>query len=255
MGAFLALIWNGFREARRQRVTTVVAAFALVLLLSTSLVTEVTIWTFERVVTDFGLGTMSLMLAVLAIYLACGLLPREVERRTIFLIVTRPISRTRFLLARLLGNMLTLLVLELLMTAAFFAQLALLQAPLTQAIVASLLGLYVELFVITAAGFFFSAFSSQVVAALCTIGLYWAGHLSRELYRLGERSQSELVKDLVQGLYYVVPNLERVNFKILASLGSEVPMSMLGSGVLYCVAFGVAFTAAAALLFERRDFR
>lgn len=255
MSAFWALVWNGFREARRQRVTTVAAGFALLLLFSTSLVTQVTIWTFGRVVTDFGLGLMSLMLSGLAIFLACGLLPREIERRTIFLVVTRPMSRTRFLFARLLGNMLTLLVLELLMTAAFFIQLQLLFTPLTQAIVASLVGLYVELFVITAAGFFFSAFAGQMVAALCTIGLYWAGHFSREIFQVGERAQSDAVRAATRALYYAVPNLERVNFKMMAALQLEVPMPMIASGVVYCVAFGLAFAIAAAIIFERRDFR
>ena len=107
MGPFVALALNGFREARRNRVTLLVAIFALAMLLSTSLVLEVTVGTFDRVITDVGLGAMSLMLVLLTVFLSSGLISREIERRTIFLMVSKPISRGAFLVGRLLGNMLT----------------------------------------------------------------------------------------------------------------------------------------------------
>lgn len=245
---------NGFREARRNRVTTVAGGFALALLFSTSLVTQVTVWTFERVLTDFGLGMMSLLLAGLAIYLSCGLLPREIERRTIFLVVTRPVSRTRFLVARLLGNLLTLLVLELLMIAVFFVELRLYVVPVTQSTVASLIGLYFELMVLSAAGFLFSSFASQLVSGLCTVGVYFAGHFAGDIYRLADRADPS-VKGFTRFVYYAVPNLERVNFRPMAAYRLDVPWEQVTSGCLYAAAFAVVFTALAALIFERRDFR
>jgi Cu-processing system permease protein len=245
---------NGFREARRNRVTTVAAGFALALLFSTSLVTQVTVWTFERVLTDFGLGMMSFLLSGLAIYLSCGLLPREIERRTIFLVVTRPVSRTKFLVARLCGNLLTLLVLELLMAAVFFLELKLYVVPVSQATVASLIGLYFELVVLSAAGFLFSSFSSQLVSALCTVGVYFAGHFAGDIYRLAERADPG-VQGFTRFVYYLVPNLERVNFKTMAAYRLDVPWEQVASGCAYALAFAVAFTSLAALIFERRDFR
>lgn len=253
-GAFFALVWNGFREARRNRVTTVAGGFAVLLLFSTTLVTQVTVWTFERVLTDFGLGVMALLLCALAIFLSCGLLSREIERRTIFLVVTRPVSRSQFLLARLLGNLLTLLLLEALMVVVLLAELKLYVVPVTQPMVASLVGLYCELAVLSAAGFFFSTFSSQLVSALCTAGLYFAGHFSADIYRLGDRAEPA-VRSLTRAVYYVVPNLERVNFRPMATYGLEVPWAQVGGSCLYALAFMAVFTAAAALVFERRDFR
>lgn len=254
MGGFFALLWSGFREARRNRVTTVAAGFALVLLFSTTLVTQVTVWTFERVLTDFGLGVMALLLSALAIFLSCGLLSREIERRTIFLVVTRPISRTGFLVARLFGNLLTLLALELLMVAVLVIELKVYLVPVTQPVVASMVGLYFELVVLSAAGFFFSTFSSQLVSALCTGGLYFAGHFSADIYRLGERAEPA-VKGLTRAVYYLVPNLERLNFRPMATYRLEVPWEQLWSSCGYGLAFTAAFTAAAAMIFERRDFR
>ena len=103
MGPFIALTLNGFREARRNRVTLIVALFALSLLLSSSLVVEVTVGVFDRVLTDMGLGSMSLMMVLLTIFLSSGLISREIERRTIFLMVSKPLSRGAFLVGRLFG--------------------------------------------------------------------------------------------------------------------------------------------------------
>ncbi|MCY1020709.1 ABC transporter permease [Pyxidicoccus sp. MSG2] len=255
MGAFTAMAWNGFREARRNRVTVLVGAFALVLLFATTLVTEVTVSTFDRVVTDFGLGVMSLLLVFLSIYLSSGLLSREIERRTIFLMVSKPMSRSRFLLARLAGNMLTLGVLLVAMTLLFWLQLVLNMAPITQPQLAALWGLYLELFVLTSAGFLLSTFASQLVSALVSTGLYFAGHLSADIYNLGTRSKSEFVAWICKATYYALPNLERLNFRPRATYVIPVVASELATATLYALGWGALFCVLATLVFERRDFR
>jgi Cu-processing system permease protein len=255
MNALWAMVWNGFREARRNRVTVVVGGFALVLMLSTQLVTQVTVWTFDRVLTDFGLGLMAILLSALAIYLSCGLLAREIERRTIFLVVTRPVSRARFLVARLLGNLLTLGLLEAAMVVVFVFELKLYLVEMSQPAVASVVGLFFELGVLSAAGFFFSTWSSQFVSALCTTGLYFVGHFSGDIYRLGERSSEAGIKALTRAVYFGLPNLERFNFRPMAAYALPVPWEQVGSAALYALGWVVGLTVAATFIFDRRDFR
>lgn len=255
MLGFWAVAWNGFLEARRNKVTMVLAAFAVVMLFSTSLVSDMTVSTIDRVITDFGLGTMAMMLAPLAIYLSCGVIPREIERRTIFLIVTRPLSRSAFLAARIVGNMITLGVLLLAMVAVFGLELGLTKTPVTQPMVMAVVGLYFELLVITAAGMLFSAMSSQLVSAIITVGLYFAGHLSTDLYQLAKHSESRALSLLGQAVYYAIPNLERLNFRPMATYGVRVEPGELASGLGLAVAYAVAFGFGAAIVFERRDFK
>lgn len=255
MTAFLALVLNAFREARRNRVTLVVAGFALLSLMSSSLAMEVVVSTFDRVLVDVGLGSMAMILVALAIYLSCGVVPQEIERKTIFLIVSRPVSRTSFLVARLLGNVLTLTVLTLGMSAVLLGVLVMARAPITQPFVMSLLGLVVELAVISAAGFLFSSFSSTLVSAGCTAGVYFAGHLSAEIWRTSARSSSTFIQWLGKLTYYVMPNLERVNFRTQATYAVDVPLRDLGTGVGLSLAYVVVFMVLAAIIFERRDFK
>jgi ABC-type transport system involved in multi-copper enzyme maturation permease subunit len=255
MSAFTAMTWNGFREARRNRVTVVVGVFAAVVLLSSTLVTEVTVNTFDRVLSDFGLGMMSLILVFLTIFLSTGLLSREIERRTIFLVVSKPVSRTQFLLARLAGNMLTLGVLLVAMTLIFLSQLVMLGANITSVQLVAAAGLWFELLVLSSAGILFSSFAGPAVSAIATTGLYFAGHLAGDLYTIASRSESGAIRALGQGVYYLLPNLERVNFRPHATYALAVEPGAILSGVGYSLGWAAVFTALAIFIFERRDFR
>jgi ABC-type transport system involved in multi-copper enzyme maturation permease subunit len=255
MSGFGAMVWNGFREARRNRVTVVVAAFAVAVLSSSILVAEVTVNTFGRVLSDFGLGAMSLILVFLSIFLSCGLLSREIERRTIFLVVSRPISRTQFLVARLCGNLLTLLVLEVAMFLLFWGMLALYREPLTLTHVAAAAGLWVELAVLSAAGFFFSSFASQMTSAVATTGLYMAGHLAETIYGLAQRSESGALRLVGKSVFYAIPQLERLNFRPYATYQLPVPLDRFLAAAGYGLAYTVLLCALASFFFQRRDFK
>ena len=255
MQAFAAMAWNGFREARRNRVTLTVAVFALLALVSSTLVTGVSMNTYPRVLTDVGLGSMALILVFLAVFLSSGLLGREIERRTIFLMVSKPISRTTFLLARLAGNLLTLLSLLVMMAVIFFAELAINRVPITSIQLLAVGMLFFELLVLASLGFLFSTFCGQTVSAIATAALFFAGHLSADIYRLAAKSHSAVVQVIGKGTYYLLPNLERLNFRPLAIYHVQVAPSVPLTAIGYALGYSAATLALAALIFSRRDFR
>jgi len=206
------------------------------------------------VLLDTGLGLMSLILVFLSIFLSSGLLAREIERRTIFLVVTKPISRSVFLWARFAGNLLTLFTLQAVMTVIFVLEFKLYGFALGPAVWAALAMLLVELFVVTGIGFLCSSFLGQTVSAVVTVGLYLAGHLSGDLYRFA-RKAGTVGKALGETIYYVLPNLDRLNYRPLATYdvvpSAAVALKSAGSGLAY----GVALLILACLVFERRDFK
>ena len=255
MGSFFAVALNGFREARRNRISIVVAVFALLLLASATLVTGVTVYTFERVLTDVGLGEMSLALVLLAIFLSSGMLAREVERRTIFLIVSKPISRPAFLLARFAGNMLTLGAVLLAMGALFLLEVKLGGFPVRAAQLAAIGMLWFEVLVVASIGFAMSSNSSQVVSAVVTTGLYFAGHLAPDVYNLSAHSESHLVQVVGRCVYYLLPNLARLNFRPYAAYNATVSLGQLAGAAGYAIAYAGVMLSIAAIVFSRRDFR
>jgi len=255
INAFSALMWNGFREARRNRITVIVGAFAIALVLSSSLVADVAVATLDRVVIDVGLGSMSLMLTILAIFLSSGMLSREIERRTIFLITPKPISRGLFLLAKLAGNMLTLLVLLAAMSVLFVLELQVYRTPLAAEQFLALGMLWVELLVLSSFGFLMASFSGQVVSAVVTAGVYLAGHLSGDIYALAQRSKTPALKLFGQLVYYVLPNLERFNYRPKATYGIASSSTEVLGSLGYGLGYAGVLLVLAVIIFGRRDFK
>lgn len=253
--AFSALAINGFREARRHRVSVVVAGFALVLLLGSTLVAETTVYSMNRVLTDFGLGAMSAALVLLTIFLSSGLLAREIERRTIFLVVSKPVSRSAFLLGRFAGTVLTLGALLLAMSAVFFVECLMYGAPITAPKLIAAGTLWVELVLLTSVGFAMSSFSSPMVSAVVSTGVYFIGHLAEDIYGLATTSKVEAVRVLGKAVYYVVPNLERLNFRPQATYDITPAAERVVTGVLYGFGYSAILLSLAVILFNRRDFK
>jgi Cu-processing system permease protein len=256
MGPFLAVALNSFREARRHRVSVVVAAFAGALLFSTSLVADVTVITFGRVITDFGLGAMSASLVMLTIFLSSSQLSREIERKTIFLMVSKPLSRGQFLVARFAGNLFTLGVLLALMSVVFALEVIVNGQELTSSQLTALVMLWFELMVLSSVGFLVSSFASQMVSAVVTTGVYFAGHLSADIYSLATKSKaSALVGWLGKAVYYALPNLERLNFRPKASYNLPSTLPEVAGSAGYAIAYAALMIALAVVVFGRRDFK
>jgi Cu-processing system permease protein len=252
---FLALALNSFREARRNKISVVVAAFAFALLLSATLVTEVTVYSMERVITDFGLGAMSLTMVLLAVFLSTGQLSREIERRTIFLIVSKPVSRPLFLVSRFAGNMLTLGVMLAVMGVVFFVQVVMSHYHPTYAQLIALGMLWVELLVLSSVGFAMSSFSSQMVSAVVTTGVYFAGHLASDIYTLSGKAKAPILQMFGRAMYYLLPNLDRLNFRARATYNLATAPTELLQTCLYGFSYAAVMITIAVILFNRRDFR
>jgi Cu-processing system permease protein len=255
MRPLIALTLAGFREAIRNRVTVVVGVFAIALILLTSVVMNVTVFSVDRVVTDFGLGVMSLILLGLALFMSVGMLSREIEKRTVFLVVSRPLSRAYFVVGRYLGVVVTLTILLLAMSAIYATQIFFFGVPPTGAMVAAVVGLWFELLVIASMGICFSAFAGNVTSTVCVLSLYFIGHLTPDIYALAPTMNSPALAGLAKLSYYVMPNLDRMDFKHYAAYGHPVEGTDVALSGAVAGAWVVLFVTCATLIFARRDFK
>lgn len=255
MGPVLAIALNGFRESRRNRVTLVIFAFAFVMIFASTVSFELTVSTFDRVVTDIGLGVMSLIGAGLTIFLGSGLIPREIERRTIFMVVSKPVSRSAFVVGRLAGNIMTVWFVLSVMMGLFLVQLVWTRSTVDPAHFVAFWGMLLEVLVVSSVCFVFASTSSQFVTALCTTGLYFIGHLATDLYRYATNSGSEAMKAIGTGLYFVLPNLDRLDFKPRATYFDPTTTKELIEATVYAGSYALVMVVIATVLFKRRDFR
>ena len=197
-----------------------------------------------------GLAAINLIGVIIAIFVGISLVNKEIERRTIYTIMARPISRTFFILGKYLGLALTLFVNMAIMMAVFLATLWLYHVPIERSLFQA-----VELIlVVTAIALFFFFFSSTTLSAIFTLGLYVIGHLTADLRSVVANSESGGVKTVVDLLYYLCPNLEMLNIKGQAAVGILVAPEYLLLSSLYGVMYAAAPLTSACLVFQNRDF-
>jgi ABC-type transport system involved in multi-copper enzyme maturation permease subunit len=245
---------NTFRENLRDKILYNLLFFGLLLMGGSVLLADLSIMEHRRIVTDMGLATMNLAGVIIAAFVGIGLVGKEIERRTVYTILARPISRTEFILGKYLGLVLTLFVNVAVMLAVFLGTLWMYRTPL-QASLFQVAGLiFVELLLVTALALFFSTFSTTTLSAIMTLGVYLIGHLTTDLKGLGETSQNAVVHTAVAWLYYLCPNLEMLNIKGQASGGGSVEAAYVAVAALYGLLYAALLLTAACAVFRNRDF-
>ena len=254
MGCVSVIAMNTFRESLRDKILYNLLFFALLLIGASVLLADLTIMEHRKIVTDMGLAALNLFGVIIAIFVGIGLVSKEIERRTVYTIMARPISRTQFILGKYLGLAFTLLVNVGVMLFVYLATLWIYGAPIHASLLQAVQLIFIELLLVTAIALLFSTFSSATLSAILTLALYVIGHLTADLKGIAEKSDNETVKAIMTSLYYICPNLEVLNIKGQAALG--VPLA--SSYQLLVSAYGLAYTAVlltmACLIFQRRDF-
>ncbi len=255
VGRIWAVASNGFREVIRDRVLYLIGFFALLLIIAMRLLPEVATTTSDKIVIDFGLAAIEILGVIVAVFVGTGLINKEIEKRTVLVLIAKPLSRSEFILGKHLGLSGVLGVLVFAMAVSYLALLSLgrIDYPLASILVSSLF-LFLELCLITAVALVFGVFTSSLLATMLSFGVYLMGNLSRDLVELGNLSKNSSIQAMTEGLYLVLPDLSRLNLKNEA-VYSILPsaMTLLSNGV-YALFYTTILLAIAILLFSRRQF-
>jgi ABC-type transport system involved in multi-copper enzyme maturation permease subunit len=255
----IARIWtvaaNGFREVIRDRIFYFVGFFALLLAIALRLLPEISVGTHEKIFLDLGLGAMSLLGAIVAIFVGTGLINKEIEKRTVLVLIPKPLSRAELIVGKHLGLSAVLTVMLTLMTGIYLALLSLskITYPL-ESILVSQLFLGIELALLIAVAMLFGVFTSSILATLFSFGIYLMGHISSNLLKLGALSKNETVESITQTIYLILPDLERLNLKNQAVYGLVPSSGELLSNALYGILYAAFLLSIAILIFSRREF-
>ncbi|MFB8791807.1 MAG: ABC transporter permease [Potamolinea sp.] len=254
-----ARIWviasNGFREVIRDRVLYLIGFFALLLIIALLLLPEVAAATEDKILLDFGLAAIGVLDVIVAVFVGTGLINKEIDKRTVLVLIPKPLNRAEFIIGKHLGLSGVLAVLIVAMTAIYLIMLSFgkIEYPVVSILVSTFY-LFLELCLITAVALMFGVFTSSLLATLLTFGVYLMGNLSPDLLKLGNLSRNSNLQTLTQTLYLVLPDLSRLNLKNDAVYGIlPSPMTLLGNGV-YGLFYTVLLLAIAILIFSRREF-
>ncbi len=257
-----------FKESVRDRVPYTMVVFAVMMIAASYLISELTAGQDLKIIKDLGLAAMSIFGLVIAVFIGIGLVSKEVERKSVFALLTKPITRPQFILGKYLGLLVTLVVNLSVMTVAYYLVLFYMETTATATMRASwaapaldprqLIAIVLimgELALVTAVALLFSTFSSPLLAALLTLGLWVAGHFNHDLRQFEQVVDSRAVAALARGLYYLLPNLAPFNVRAEVVYGIPVAASHVGLTLLYAAAYVAALLVAAIAIFRRRDFK
>ena len=250
-----AIAHNTVREAIRNKLLYTLLFFAIVLIGTGVLVSTLSYVESERILQEVALAAIRLMSVGIAVFVGVGLIHGEVERRTIYTILSKPVSRVDFLLGKYVGLVATTWLMLCVMALAFAGVSLATGAPLDSGHLICFFLIGMELVVMVAAATLFSAFTTPMLASLFTVGVYVLGHLSRDLRMLGEQAKAESVRPVAEALFQVLPDLESFNVTIEAVHQLPIPAAEVGWATLYGLGYATLLLIVASTLFNRRDFR
>jgi len=251
-----AVIANTFREAIRDKVLYNLVFFALLVMGASVVIGNMTLGETIKIILDLSLAAMSVFGLLIAIFVGIGLVHKEIQRRTLYMLLARPISRRNFVIGKYLGLMLVIALNVAIMTAALLALMALYSpGAMNGGIFVAVLLILVELMVVTAVAVLFSTFSTPTLSAMLTLGVWVIGRFSSDLVEFARKTEDPVARALVTGVHYVLPNLEKFDVKHLVVYNMVIEPAYVGGAIVYGLLYIVFLIGLAAVIFERRDFK
>lgn len=268
MRAVRAVAFNVFKESVRDRVPYNLVLFAVLLIASSYLLGQLTAGQDVKIIKDLGLAATSVFGLFIAIFIGIGLVSKEVERRSIYALLSKPLTRPQFIAGKYAGLVLTLAANVTVMAIALYVVLGYMTWAASPAertgwdtpgvdpkLLIAILLIFVQLMIVTAVALLFSTFSSPILSAALTFALFVVGHFNADLKNFDRVVDSPPAIWLARGLYHVLPDLSAFDVKAQVVHGLPVTtgyvLSTIGYGVLYIL----ALLFVATVIFSRRDFK
>lgn len=257
IGRVWVIAVNVFREVIRDRILYLIGFFAIALVAIAAMLPYISANTQDKILLDVGLAALGLVGLVTAVFVGTGLVNKEIEKRTVFVLIAKPISRTEFIVGKHLGLSAVLAVLLFAMTLIYLGVLAInnVSFPVGSIILAVIYQL-LELSLITAVAILFGVFTSSILATILTFAVYLMGHFSRDLVEFGRLSDNATIERITEISYLILPDLSRLTWRNEAVYGRELlppPLDLLGHGI-YGIVYAALLLAIATLIFSRREF-
>ncbi len=247
---------NTIRELVRNKLLYNLLFFAVLLIASSMFVAQLTIGQWDRIILDMGLAAIELSGMLIAVLIGVGLVAGEIDRRTIFPTLAKPVPRAGFLLGRYAGLVLMLAVNVVIMMIALAVVLKAADYTLTSIVIQAALLIFVELALLAAAAMFFGSFTTPVLATAFSLCFFLIGHLLADLRLYREKvAHNTLARFLTGVIYKVLPDLELLNLKSQASNGLPLPPGLTSTATVYGVVYGAILLLLAIAVFSRRDLK
>jgi ABC-type transport system involved in multi-copper enzyme maturation permease subunit len=246
---------NTYRETIRDKVLYNLVLFALIMIGSSYILGQISIYQEVKIIKDLGLAAISVFGTVIAIFIGIGLVSKEIEKKTLYSLLAKPVSRLEFLLGKYLGLCLTLAVNVLIMSVGLYLVLFYMTRSFEAELLKAIYLIYWQLALVTALALLFSTFTSSLMSGVFTGFFFVAGHFSTDLKHFETVVQSDWLPKLTTLMYYVLPNLRNFDIKARVVSGDPVPIELLGYSTSYGIVYIGAALVASFLIFRRKNLK
>lgn len=258
MSRIATIARHTFKESVRDKVLYNLIVFALLLIGAAILFGSISVGIERIILVNLGLSSISVFGLLMAIFIGIGLVSKEIERRTIYTILSKPVHRAEFIVGKFLGLLLTLLVNTAIMTAGFYAAIFYQKRSLGVEDLVALQAVYfilLQLALVVGLALLFSCISTPILSAVFTFCLYVIGNLLGDIRWFGQETGSAAVENVTAVLYYLLPNFGDFNVIARVAHGLPIPGTLLLANSLYALLYITILLSAAILIFEEREFR
>jgi ABC-type transport system involved in multi-copper enzyme maturation permease subunit len=222
------------------------------------LVGQISIGIEEMVIVTLGLTAISVIGLLIAVFIGVGLVSKEMDKRTLYALLAKPVHRWEFLLGKFGGLVLTLAVNTIAMAIGLFLVMSLIKSSgehLGGSVLVAVYFIVLKLALVVALALLFSCYTTPLLSILSTAGLYIAGLFVMEMRTFQNGSLSPALGTLLRWLSYVLPNFENFDVMAAAAHGRTIPAALIAQNTAYAALYCAVVLAAAAAIFTRRNLK
>lgn len=254
MNSVLIIAGNTFREVIRDRILYGLVVFAVMLLFLSLALGQLTFDENMRLSANFGFTGIHIAVVVLAVFVGSSLVAKEIDKQTILTLLARPISRAQFIFGKALGLMSVLVVVALGLAAILSGFLLIVNFNFSMAYPIAIAGILFEAAVLLSVALLFGSFSRPMMTVIFTVSVFLLGHWVDSLQFFVNRSESPGFKLIGTAIGYLVPNLERFNWRAEPVYGIALEANDVLMASLSMVGWVTVLICGTVLVFRRRDF-
>lgn len=253
--SILPVAYNTYKESVRDKILYVILLFSVFMTGASFFLSAISLGQNHKIVVDLGLASINIFGVLITLFVGTSLLYKEVDKKTIYLLLTKPLRRSDFILGKHLGLSITLFVVLTMMTIFFYGVVFITGAPILVEYLWAILLSYIELTVLIAVAIVFSTIASPIMSSIYTLCIYIIGHFSNDLVNFGKMTQNETIIMLTKAIYYILPDLEKFNVKNLVVYSADkINYDLITGSIGYGLLYTFMLLSLAVLSFELKDF-
>ena len=248
------IAYNTFKELTRNKILYLILFFGIILIVFSLALASLSLGQTEKIIVDFGLASLEVFGFISVIFIWSQILFKEIEWKTIYLILSKPISRYEFILGKFLWFASILFFVIFFQAVIFFGLAFYSQVPFNMLLVYSIVFIYLKLLVLFSIILFLSSFASSILSIIVTILVYIISHSITSIIDMAAFKKNEILVYIWKFLYIVFPNFEALNIKNLILTPEKIWFNYLVWNTAYALIYLIFILFFTIIIFNKKTF-